>query len=152
MENSFKEISVNRISLPCHTCDGDCCGASTPFTDGEIKEIKKKYPRKFKNLKKIKVAVYSNVLVKKGQQLNINNKCIFYNKGCTIYDVRPKICRDFGDKKYAPCPFNGLDKMPECKKEQSKLTFISQEKGFRFMQGQIQLADSVNSLSQNNDD
>ena len=133
----LKDECVEVVSLPCHTCGGDCCGASTPFTESEIKAIKKVYPHKLKRLKAVQVVENAFALVRKGRRLDVAAKCEFYDDGCTIYDVRPKICKDFGEKLYAPCPFNGLECMPKSKEEQKKLTLESQSNSFAYMQGKM---------------
>ena len=72
-------------------------------------------------------------LSKKGSSINDKDKCVFYDNGCTIYNERPEICRDYGEKKYAQCPFNLLEAMPDSKEEQTRLTIASQERSIAHM-------------------
>jgi len=39
-------------------------------------------------------------------------KCVFFDevKGlCRIYNQRPAVCRTYGDSRYNPCPYDGMD-------------------------------------------
>jgi Fe-S-cluster containining protein len=57
-----------------------------------------------------------------------NKKCVFLkNNKCSIYSVRPKICRDYGVKYYIQCPYNGMKTIPTDQKERNRLTEAVQE-------------------------
>ena len=69
------------------SCCGECCGDFLPVSDTEI-EVIKEY------VKKHKIKEYTNVLV----NAPLNFKCPFRDDArsiCTIYEVRPEICRSF---------------------------------------------------------
>lgn len=72
--------------------EGNCCGNLLPITDKEIKEIKC-YMEKH-NIKEQK---HINALLV--EQPIADLTCPFLDNSkelkCTIYEVRPKVCRDF---------------------------------------------------------
>ena len=49
------------------------------------------------------------------------------NNKCSIYSLRPKICRDYGVKYYIQCPYNGMKTIPDSQEERSRLTTIVQD-------------------------
>ena len=138
--NDFKQIVLDDTpNLPCNKCDGDCCGSTAPFTMSEINTIKKKYSKLFKKYtyRQSNDSVDMYIIKKKGKPFNIDDKCVFYNNGCSIYDIRPTICKDYGVKKYIQCPYNGLDSIPVIKEERTRLTLISQEAQYSFIDNYI---------------
>lgn len=81
-----KEVQNMTINNQCSHC-GQCCGMFIPFTNKEIKEIKK-YVKKH-HIKPITDRETPN---------GFEARCCFYdkvNKKCNIYPVRPYVCRDF---------------------------------------------------------
>lgn len=80
------EVTNNIINGQCSHC-GQCCGMFIPFTNKEIKEIKR-YVKKH-NIKPVTDRETPN---------GFEARCCFYdkvNKKCNIYPVRPYVCRDF---------------------------------------------------------
>ena len=116
----FKLLKVENVNLPCKKCDSDCCGPDVPFTIDEIKEIEKVVSlKKFKKTDLIDGVKGSVILTTKGVK---NDKCVFLkNNRCSIYKVRPEICKDFGEKIYIQCAFNGLKEIPADKDERTRL-------------------------------
>lgn len=116
----FKLLKVENINLPCKKCDSDCCGPDVPFTIEEIKEIEKVISlKKFKKTELIDGIKGSVILTTKGVK---NTKCVFLkNNRCSIYKVRPEICKHFGERVYIQCAFNGLKEIPADKEERTKL-------------------------------
>ena len=81
--------------IKCGNCTL-CCGP-VPVNFHELQaiqeELKKKKPREIKRLKNQKRGV---------------NQCMFVDtkrNNCSIYKVRPKLCKDFGYIKGLECPF-----------------------------------------------
>jgi Fe-S-cluster containining protein len=120
----FKEIDVENINLPCSKCDGDCCGPDVQFSTEELKLIESKVSiKKFK--KEAVLDGNSYMLSTKGVK---NKKCVFLkNNKCSIYNARPKICKDYGEKIYIQCPYNGLKEIPDSLEERTKLTIKVQD-------------------------
>lgn len=117
----FKQLKVDTVNLPCKKCNGDCCGPDVQFYKYEIAELKK-----IVSLKKFKVLPTENsnsetyIISSKGAK---NTKCVFLkNNKCSIYNARPKICKDYGEKIYIQCPYNGLKEIPSSLEERTKLT------------------------------
>ena len=85
--NNEQNIEDNTCSGNCSRC-GDCCGLFIPFNDEDI-EVIKAYVKKHN--------------IKPQDRLNkmtggFEAHCCFYdmkNKKCTIYPVRPYVCKDF---------------------------------------------------------
>ena len=50
------------------------------------------------------------------------------HKRCRIYDIRPQICRDFGDKPFSLCAYNGLESIPDDYEERKRLAMEAQVK------------------------
>ena len=142
MLEKMKTVELTNINLPCNLCKGDCCGASNLFTTDELKVLKKKHKSKFKKLSIIKSEIPTSFTIKfKGVDIDlIEDKCVFLvNGACSIYEDRPEVCKDYGVKKYIPCPYNHLDNKPESKEEQIELTLKSQKAGYGFIQDYISL-------------
>ena len=82
----------------CMECEGNCCIGESGYiwvTPKEIKEIAKFLnmdTEKFKELYLIKVGYKYSI---KEKPYKNGFACIFFNKGCTIYPVRPKQCRTY---------------------------------------------------------
>lgn len=116
----FKSLKVENVNLPCKKCNSDCCGPDVPFTIEELKEIEKVVSlKKFKRTPLIEGVVGSVILTTKGVK---NTKCVFSkNNKCTIYNVRPEICKHYGERVYIQCAFNGLKEIPTDEKERSSL-------------------------------
>lgn len=93
----------------CGQCGSECCDSSTPFTKEDIASIKKDYRKLLRGVEFIPDGNGVFTLRKRS-----NEQCVFLdqNKRCRIYDIRPQICRDFGDKPYCLCAYNGLSEIP----------------------------------------
>ena len=122
----FKQLEVETVNLPCKKCNGDCCGPDVHFSKDDIVELKK-----IVSLKKFKVLPTENsssetyTISSKGIK---NTKCVFLkNNKCSIYSLRPKICRDYGVKYYIQCPYNGMKTIPTDQEERNRLTEAVQE-------------------------
>lgn len=120
----FKQLKVENVNLPCKKCNGECCGPDVPFSKEELKEIEK-----IASIKKFKTEEIlgggSFILSTKGIK---NKKCVFLKNGkCSIYSARPRICRDYGEKVYIQCPYNGLKEIPSDLEERTKLTIEVQD-------------------------
>jgi hypothetical protein len=83
----------------CANCDGNCCIGESGYiwvTNSEIVAIAD-------FLKIDKDIFVSKYLIKVGYKYSLiekkisdnNYACIFFDRGCQIYDVRPKQCRTF---------------------------------------------------------
>lgn len=120
----FKQLRVENPNLPCKNCNGDCCGPDVYFNKDELKEIEKLVSiKKFKLEKALDGNSFK--LSTKGV---VNTKCVFLKNGkCSIYSVRPQICKDYGERIYIQCPYNGLKKIPEDMDERTRLTTKVQE-------------------------
>ena len=82
-ENKVRNMTINN---ECSRC-GECCGIFIPFTNREIKEIRK-YVKKY-HIKPVTDRETIN---------GFEARCCFYdkvNKKCNIYPVRPFVCKDF---------------------------------------------------------
>ena len=82
-----KEVVDNTQNGECIRC-GECCGLFVPFTEKELKTIKK-YVKQNKILPTDRINKYNG---------SMEGRCCFYNiaeRKCNIYPVRPKVCRDF---------------------------------------------------------
>lgn len=87
MLRDFETVTNNTISGKCSNC-GECCSDFLPISDQDIKRIHRYI--KANNVKE----KHANIVVQSG----IDFTCPFrdnINKVCTIYDVRPSICREF---------------------------------------------------------
>lgn len=93
----------------CRQCKAECCDSTTPFTKKDIAEIKKKHRKLLRGVEAVPSVGDAFVL-----RRHNNDKCVFLGDDdlCRIYDVRPQICRDFGDKPWCLCAYNGLSEIP----------------------------------------
>lgn len=93
--------------LPCDICKGKCCGP-LPMLEGQFNEFKKRV----RIPSGTKILRTSNSMSSKGVVLvAANGSCPFLKKGkCSIYLLRPKICRDYGKIKELPCAYLYPDK------------------------------------------
>ena len=114
----------------CSQCGAECCDVSTPFSLQDIKRIKKKHKKLLRGVKMVKSKADAYTLIKRG-----NKQCVFLdeNKRCKVYDDRPQICRDFGEKPYARCAYCGLSEIPTDADELRELARVSQLKSFETM-------------------
>ncbi|MFP4424592.1 MAG: YkgJ family cysteine cluster protein [Candidatus Woesearchaeota archaeon] len=71
----------------CKRC-GFCCQLDVTVSEDDINLIRKKGHKDFFEKKNGLV-----LLKKKGRH------CIFYNEGCSIYDIRPSVCQRFPHEK-----------------------------------------------------
>ncbi len=85
-------------SKACSKCDGNCCIGESGYIWVSPKEIKE-----IASFLKIDEEIFKKrFLIKVGYRYSIKEKpykngfaCIFFDKGCSIYEVRPKQCRTF---------------------------------------------------------
>lgn len=105
----------------CGQCGSECCDSSTPFTKEDLASIKKKYRKLLRGVEIVPDGGSAFVLRKRSSK-----QCVFLdqNKKCKIYDIRPQICRDFGDKPWCLCAYNGLSTIPTDPKE---LAYLASE-------------------------
>lgn len=87
MKNGTYDFTCNGKCIEC----GNCCSNLLPMTDEEILIIKK-YIKQYKIKENKHLVPLSTVA--------LDLTCPFLDNGkncekCTIYEVRPKICRDF---------------------------------------------------------
>ena len=94
-EQMLKEFSDGTYNLTCKgecTQCGKCCSNLLPMTDEEVKEIKQ-------YIKVNRIKEHSHIVAPLAT-LTIDMTCPFLDDSkscekCAIYEVRPKICRDF---------------------------------------------------------
>ena len=94
-EQMLKEFSDGTYNLTCKgecTQCGKCCGNLLPMTDEEVLTIKN-------YIKKNNIKEHSHIVALLAKP-TIDMTCPFLDDSkscekCTIYEVRPKICRDF---------------------------------------------------------
>lgn len=131
------DITSNTIDLethtvpPCELCGGACCKSGVMFSESEIVTIRNNYNIRF--TEKETSIPKSFTLTKRGNPNK--DKCIFYDKeiGCTIYEHRPKVCKDFGSKLFMQCPFVGFTKIPKKKKSIEEFMKRADDKSIEFM-------------------
>lgn len=83
---SNKEVADFTIDGACSRC-GQCCGAILPVTQQEIDQIKKYIAKN--NIKPVPTL---RIFATRTQDMT----CPFYEKNkCLVYEVRPRICKDF---------------------------------------------------------
>lgn len=144
-------------NIPCNNCNGDCCGP-VPFSPDEIlnifnkylkvKSFKKRFPWKesdfhkniiftqfYPNDKTAVVATFKHKVSYRKNGLEPYS-CIFKDNeatgGCIIYEDRPTICREYGNRECLKCPYTGLDKQPENLDERKRLVI----EGHKYRQNQ----------------
>lgn len=107
----------------CGQCGSECCDSSTPFTKEDLANIKKTNRKLLRGVELIPSGNSAFTLRKRS-----NEQCVFLdeNKRCKIYDIRPQICRDFGDKPYCLCAYNGLSEIPTDPKTLARLASEAQ--------------------------
>ena len=128
-----QEAVITEVNLPCKVCMGQCCTKGAYYTKEELTELNKKYPGVFKKLKTVKGHGDTFNLTQKGVKFDEEDICVFFkNNSCSIYNDRPKICRDYGTKLYSPCGFNGLTEIPS-PEEQVNLVVSAQISGVEYM-------------------
>lgn len=80
--------------LPCDKCPGLCC-YFPPMTNNEFKNIRKKYG--------IPDAATVHDLQIAKTVIKENGQCGYYQNGCSIYQDRPIVCREYGVNPKMPC-------------------------------------------------
>jgi len=95
-----KGTTQMKNKLPCKECGARCCGP-VPMTIEQFKSI----PNKLQQGGYVKQLVPGHIIVTKD-----NGDCgyLTQQKTCSIYEIRPLICRIMGDK--LPCPYLHPDK------------------------------------------
>ena len=94
-EQMLKQFSDGTYNLTCSgkcTQCGECCSNLLPMSDEEVKEIKQ-------YIKANGIKEHSHIVAPLAT-LTIDMTCPFLDDSkscekCTIYEVRPRICRDF---------------------------------------------------------
>lgn len=83
------------MGLICGGCV-DCCGV-VPVSESEMKTIQKELKKKSRtNLNRL------------AKQVREPLQCMFVDvdkKNCSIHRARPNICRNYGNAKQLPCPY-----------------------------------------------
>lgn len=100
-------------TLPCNECRGQCC-TFPAMSRREFKTIRKKYgiPRGAKVLE-----IPGMVVVTDG----LTDLCPYLVDGrCSVYEHRPKVCREYGVNPAMPCQYLYPEKAQE---EADKLFF-----------------------------
>jgi Fe-S-cluster containining protein len=79
-------LGFNRDLFSCTRC-GKCCGdVVIPLTKEDVRRIEGAGHSGF----------YTDTWIGTKVMLMRDGKCLFYgNGGCSIYDIRPRICREF---------------------------------------------------------
>lgn len=128
----------------CRQCNAECCDSTTPFLLSDIKLIKQKHRKLLKGVKIIP-SVGDTFILKKRD----NDKCVFLNQEnrCMIYNIRPEICSDFGDKPYCLCAYNGLKTIPTDKKELDALAAKAQKTNTERLAERIGVKVKVNMIN-----
>lgn len=94
------------LKLPCGECRGKCC-TYPAFSPRELKTVKKKYKIPIDT----KIIEFQNSIgtyLGKGISLiKANGNCTFLSPEgqCTIYDLRPRVCKLYGEIKALPCMY-----------------------------------------------
>jgi len=103
------KIDLNiEASLPCDACNSFCCSSDVLFDSDEIKRLKNKYRSVFKRVKILDSEVPNHYRLRlKGKG---GDKCVFLDKNnkCSIYEDRPFVCKDYGEKVFIRCPFENM--------------------------------------------
>jgi len=132
----MRNVEVENPQLPCNNCGGDCCGANVLFTENELRILKKNYKSKFKKLKLVESNIPGSYMIKRKGTKAINDadKCIFLeNDKCSVYEHRPRICKDFGNKMYIKCPFDGMASRPHDEEIEYRLAVKTRKLDIEFM-------------------
>lgn len=96
------------MELPCDECKGQCC-TFPPMSLREFKSIRKKY-----GIPKNAIVIKNENIVNHNYKhrylmmaLKPDNKtCAFLVDGkCSVYDLRPKTCREYGVNPKMPCMY-----------------------------------------------
>lgn len=82
--------------LPCKECGARCC-SHPAVNDFELFRMQNMNPL-IKDIKKTRIAT--------GHWVLLGKDCPFLKDGrCSVYEVRPKACKDYGMKKNQPCQY-----------------------------------------------
>jgi len=101
--------------LPCKEC-GECCTRDVIMEMSEIELLKKNHKSLFKKIKIVPNTdgVPGARLTFKGEGVEPSLPCVFLKDGlCSVYEHRPRICRDYGSKEYCKCGYAGLETLPD---------------------------------------
>ncbi|WP_034583635.1 YkgJ family cysteine cluster protein [Helicobacter pametensis] len=117
----MKDFAFDFDSKACADCGGKCCTGESGYIFASIKELEEiadflKIPFEDFLLRYVKKVGYRFSLIE--QKMGTEYACIFFdtqNKNCSIYDVRPKQCRDFPFWKAYLDPQNLPQLFKECK-------------------------------------
>lgn len=77
----------------CTQCDSLCCTLEVTLSQLEITSICKKYDIDEKEFRER--CMDGNSLRRKAPNENGDRYCVFYNELCTIYYLRPLVCKKF---------------------------------------------------------
>lgn len=120
------DVKINpkrKVKLPCDKCDGDCCGP-IPMEKAFIDRMWSKYSLE-ETLGPISEENFIDSTISGTVRYHNGNRqeCIFKtSKGCSIYEDRPVICKVYGETYIVRCPYENLDKQPECSDKRRELT------------------------------
>jgi Fe-S-cluster containining protein len=89
------------MSLPCGECKGKCC-TMPAMSLRELKRITRKYGEPNGTVK-----MFGDLVIIHDDEGN----CPYLSEGsCTVYDVRPKTCQEYGVNPRMPCQYLYPDK------------------------------------------
>ena len=91
--------------LPCNICRGRCC-KNPVMTKREFKTIRKKYGVP-KNTTIIALGKLKGVPGSNGMSpIWDDGTCVYLKDGkCSVYEIRPRVCRDYGHSDALPCQY-----------------------------------------------
>lgn len=103
--------------MPCNACKGQCCSAPA-FTPKEFETVKAKYgvPPGTQVIETENIA--GTLEGKCVTPIKSDGFCTYLKDGkCSVYDLRPKVCRLYGNIKAMPCQYL----YPEEAKKQARI-------------------------------
>lgn len=102
-------------NFPCREGCGECCDPVLMKGD-ELERLKNKSVRDFTILRFD--TPWGDMVLPISTDSEFDRQCVFLkdDKRCSIYEERPRICRDFGVRK-AMCPYMKPDGTPRSEKE-----------------------------------
>ena len=118
-----------KVSLPCDKCNGDCCGP-IPLSNTFVKDMWEKHNlnKVIGSIKKVK-ATLTRIPDRQLYYYKDTNRCVFKtDKGCSIYEDRPSICKVYGETYLVRCPYENLDEQPVDETERKRLVILKDKK------------------------
>lgn len=100
---AVRERAARKGPVPCSTCRGACCYVydAVHITPADLSVLRKHgVPSKgYELFKEISISGHTGVLTKKPRTIGgerIETACFFLRKdGCSIYESRPTVCREY---------------------------------------------------------